>query len=188
MSTFAIRCPDVEFSSLQTDVSRHSVKRSAHEDELMTDAPKIRPFRAEREFGLIVGGILLLLTAWWFYRGKFPIVSRGTLIIGAILVLLGLAWPRVLKWPKQGLDGAGSAPRLVVVAHSPRASVLSNCDADWIHQTAVRLGSSVTASWFERILLAAILRAPAKSAPLRKDVLRSKRCLRHKLLVSCGSS
>lgn len=68
----------------------------------MAKAPGIRPFRAEREFGLIVGGILLMLTAWWFYRGKFPIVSRGTLIVGAVLVLLGLAWPRVLKWPNKG--------------------------------------------------------------------------------------
>src|SRR6185436_21046869 len=57
--------------------------------------------RREREFGLIVGGVLLALTAWWFYRGKFPVVSKYTLAIGALLVLLGLVWPRALVWPNK---------------------------------------------------------------------------------------
>lgn len=60
-----------------------------------------RSLRAEREFGLIVGGVLLLLSAWWFYRGKFPGVSPITLSIGAALVLLGLVFPRALVWPNK---------------------------------------------------------------------------------------
>lgn len=55
-----------------------------------------RSLRAEREFGLIVGGVLLLLSLWWLYRGKFPGVSHITLIIGPALVLLGLVFPRAL--------------------------------------------------------------------------------------------
>jgi hypothetical protein len=57
---------------------------------------KNRSLRAEREFGLIVGGVLSLLSLWWLYRGKFPHASRVTLPVGAALVLLGLLLPRSL--------------------------------------------------------------------------------------------
>jgi len=62
---------------------------------------KRRSFRVEREFGFIVGGILMLLSAWWIYRGKFPGVSHITLPLGAVLVLLGLAFPRALVFPNK---------------------------------------------------------------------------------------
>ena len=60
-----------------------------------------RSLRAEREFGLIVGGVLLLLSAWWLYRGKFQGVSPITLPFGAALVLLGLVFPKALVWPNK---------------------------------------------------------------------------------------
>ena len=60
-----------------------------------------KSIRAEREFGLIVGGVLVLLSAWWLYRGKFPAVSQITLPIGAVLVLLGLVFPRALVLPNR---------------------------------------------------------------------------------------
>jgi len=60
-----------------------------------------KSLRAEREFGLIVGGVLVLLSAWWMYRGKFPSVAHITLPLGAVLVLLGLVLPRVLVWPNK---------------------------------------------------------------------------------------
>jgi saxitoxin biosynthesis operon SxtJ-like protein len=62
---------------------------------------KQRSFRAEREFGLIVGGIFLLLSAWWIYRGKFHAVSQVTFPLGAALVLLGLVFPRALVIPNK---------------------------------------------------------------------------------------
>jgi hypothetical protein len=62
---------------------------------------KRRSFRVEREFGFIVGGILMLLGAWWIYRGKFPSVSHITLPLGAVLVLLGLVFPRALVLPNK---------------------------------------------------------------------------------------
>jgi hypothetical protein len=58
-------------------------------------------FRAEREFGLIVGGVLVLLAGWWLYRGKFPGVAQIFLPVGALLVLLGLIWPRALVLPNK---------------------------------------------------------------------------------------
>jgi saxitoxin biosynthesis operon SxtJ-like protein len=60
-----------------------------------------KSLRAEREFGLIVGGVLVLLSAWWMYRGKFPSVAHITLPLGAVLMLLGLVLPRVLVWPNK---------------------------------------------------------------------------------------
>jgi hypothetical protein len=58
-------------------------------------------WRAEREFGLIVGGVLLLLSSWWLYRGKFPNVSQVTMPVGAALVLLGLVLPQALVLPNK---------------------------------------------------------------------------------------
>lgn len=55
-----------------------------------------RSLRAEREFGLIVGGVLVLLSLWWLYRAKFLLASRVTLPLGAVLIVLGLLFPRSL--------------------------------------------------------------------------------------------
>jgi len=62
---------------------------------------KKRSLRAEREFGFIVGGVLIVLSAWWIYRGKFASVAPITLPLGAVLVLLGLAFPRALVLPNK---------------------------------------------------------------------------------------
>jgi ABC-type xylose transport system permease subunit len=61
--------------------------------------------RAEREFGLIVGGVLLALSGWWFYRGKFPSLLPLTLPLGGLLVLLGLILPAALVWPNKAWIG-----------------------------------------------------------------------------------
>jgi hypothetical protein len=63
---------------------------------------KKKSFRREREFGLIVGGVFVLLSGWWLYRGKFSNASHLTLPLGSLLILLGLIWPRVLVWPNRG--------------------------------------------------------------------------------------
>jgi len=62
---------------------------------------KKRSLRAEREFGLIVGGALVMLSAWWMYRGKFHRAAPITLPLGGLLVLLGLAFPRALVYPNK---------------------------------------------------------------------------------------
>jgi len=62
---------------------------------------KRRSWRTEREFGLVVGGVLVLLSSWWFYRGKFHDVRQVTMPVGALLVLLGLLLPRALVWPSK---------------------------------------------------------------------------------------
>src|SRR5438874_11153657 len=61
--------------------------------------------RAEREFGLVVGGALILLSSWWLYRAKFPNVVHIVLLLGAVLVLLGLVFPKALIWPNRAWLG-----------------------------------------------------------------------------------
>jgi hypothetical protein len=63
---------------------------------------KKKSFRREREFGFVVGGVFVLLSAWWLYRGKFSSASHITLPLGSLLVLLGWLWPRALVWPNRG--------------------------------------------------------------------------------------
>ena len=62
---------------------------------------KPRTFRAEREFGLLVGAVFSLLGLWWFYRGKFVTAAYVFTITGTVLVLLGAAFPRVLVIPRK---------------------------------------------------------------------------------------
>jgi hypothetical protein len=62
---------------------------------------KKRSFRAEREFGLVVGGVFVLLCLWWIYRGKFASVVQVGLPVGSLLVLLGLIYPRALVYPNR---------------------------------------------------------------------------------------
>jgi len=60
-----------------------------------------RSWRAEREFGLVVGGILIMLSGWWLYRGKFPAVTQVALPLGSVMVLLGLVFPKALVLPNR---------------------------------------------------------------------------------------
>src|ERR1043166_3962716 len=62
---------------------------------------KRRSFRAEREFGLIVGGVFTLLGIWWLYRGKFVSAASVLTIAGPALILCGVAIPRLLVIPRK---------------------------------------------------------------------------------------
>ena len=62
---------------------------------------KPRTFRAQREFGLLVGAVFSLLGAWWFYRGKFATAAYVFAITGAVLIVLGAAIPRLLIVPRK---------------------------------------------------------------------------------------
>jgi hypothetical protein len=62
---------------------------------------KRRSWRTEREFGLIVGGVLVLMSSWWIYRGKFHDLRQVTLPLGVLLLVLGLVLPRALVLPNK---------------------------------------------------------------------------------------
>lgn len=65
-----------------------------------------RTLRAEREFGLLVGGVLAAIGGWWLFRGKFPSAAPVALALGALLALLGAAAPRALALPYRLWMGA----------------------------------------------------------------------------------
>jgi hypothetical protein len=62
---------------------------------------KKKSYRAQREFGLLVGGVFVLLGSWWVYRGKFTTAAPILLALGALLIVLGLIWPRALVGPNK---------------------------------------------------------------------------------------
>lgn len=57
--------------------------------------------RQEKEFGLIVGGIFVLLASWWLFRGKFAVAAEVLLPVGALLLLLAMVAPASLKYPNR---------------------------------------------------------------------------------------
>ena len=61
----------------------------------------LRVNRAEREFGLIVGGVFVLLGSWWFYRGKLHSAAYVFTVLGAVLILFGVIAPRLLVIPRK---------------------------------------------------------------------------------------
>lgn len=70
--------------------------------------PVKRTYKAEREFGCVVGGVLLLMGGWWLYRGKYHNVALGFVSVGGSLILLGLAFPRSLVYPNKGWRALGA--------------------------------------------------------------------------------
>lgn len=62
---------------------------------------KPHSFRAEREFGLIVGAVFSLLGLWWIYRGKFFSAASVLIVAGAALVFLGAVAPGLLVVPRK---------------------------------------------------------------------------------------
>jgi hypothetical protein len=55
----------------------------------------------ERSFGLSVGGVLLLIAGVLVWRGR-PGAAELVGAIGAVLVILALVRPSLLKWPRAG--------------------------------------------------------------------------------------
>ena len=62
---------------------------------------KPRAFRAEREFGLVVGAAFTLLGSWWLFRGKFFELARILVPFGVSLIVLGAISPRILVYPNK---------------------------------------------------------------------------------------
>jgi hypothetical protein len=58
-------------------------------------------FRAEREFGLLVGLMAILIGSWRLYRGHWGAVEPALLGAGSALALLGLFLPRALVLPNR---------------------------------------------------------------------------------------
>jgi hypothetical protein len=131
-------------------------------------------FRAEREFGLIVGAVFVLLGLWWIYRGKFINAAYVLTILGAALILFGIVVPRVLILPRKGWMKLAEA-----LAYVSSCVILSRADADWGGETSNGLGSALPPDQAGRLLLASV--SATRSAPLRENVLATKRHKNHKM-------
>ena len=59
---------------------------------------KLRPDFKERSFGISVGAVLLLIAAVLVWRGR---ITTAEVVggVGAVLLVLGLTRPRLLKYP-----------------------------------------------------------------------------------------
>ena len=68
--------------------------------QLYQTTPKTS-FRVEREFGLIVGFMFILIGGWWLYRGAGKMAAPSFLGIGSALVILGLLFPKALVIPNR---------------------------------------------------------------------------------------
>jgi len=72
-----------------------------------------KSFRAEREFGLLVGFVFALLGSWWWYRGGWGVIAPGFVGLGSTLVILGLLLPRSLVYPNRAWMGLAKILSLV---------------------------------------------------------------------------
>jgi hypothetical protein len=59
-------------------------------------------WRQERQFGVTVGLVLVAISGWLFWRGHGPAATAAPAVIGALLVLLGVGYPRALVYPNRG--------------------------------------------------------------------------------------
>src|SRR6185503_9720742 len=75
---------------------------------------KRRSYSVERSFGLVVGAVFAALGGWWMLRGKFQPVAPYVLALGAMLMLLGLSFPRALVIPNQLWMGLAEAISFVM--------------------------------------------------------------------------
>ena len=80
----------------------------------------MRSYRTERDFGLLVGGVLVALGGWWFYRGRFPTLAPVLIAVGALLASLGAVYPKSLVVPNRlwmGMaEGMGFVTTRVILA------------------------------------------------------------------------
>jgi len=68
-----------------------------------------RSYRTERDFGLLVGGVLLALGGWWFYRDKYYVLAHVLRATGALLLILGAFYPKALVVPNRLWMGMAEA-------------------------------------------------------------------------------
>jgi hypothetical protein len=55
----------------------------------------------ERQFGVTVGLALLAFAAWFYWRGRAPVVVGTPAVVGALLASLGAVLPRALVYPNR---------------------------------------------------------------------------------------
>ncbi len=86
---------------LNYDVRRsaRNIIRTAADQQRIVEVATSSGWHDERQFGRTVGIALLLLSAWFVYRGRYPGAVPYLAGIGILLVGFALVWPRALAQP-----------------------------------------------------------------------------------------
>ena len=58
-------------------------------------------WRQERQFGVTIGLVLVAISGWLFWRGYGPAATGAPAVVGALLVLFGVGFPRALVYPNR---------------------------------------------------------------------------------------
>ncbi len=66
---------------------------------------KRHPFRDERRFGQGVGTVLVLIGAWFLWKGSTSLVVKTVLGAGLSLMVLGVLYPQALTWANRAWMG-----------------------------------------------------------------------------------
>jgi len=95
----------------------------------------------ERSFGISVGAMLLLIAAILMWRGR---MMRAEIVggTGAVLLLAGLVYAPLLKYPKRRLVAVLARARLRERARAAHDSVLDRPGPAVAHLAAHRQGSA----------------------------------------------
>jgi hypothetical protein len=67
----------------------------------LQQSTSIASYRAEREFGLLVGLVAILIGSRRLYQGRWGAVAIGLLGVGSALAILALFFPRALVLPNR---------------------------------------------------------------------------------------
>ena len=62
---------------------------------------KRQPYWAERQFGRGVGTVLVLVGAWFLWRGSTSLAVRTVFGVGVSLLAFGFVYARALVWPNR---------------------------------------------------------------------------------------
>ena len=131
-----------------------------------------RRYRAEREFGLIVGGILILLSGWWLYRGKFLDAAYIMLAVGAAASdFAGLLFPRALVYPNKAWMLLAEGLSFITTRIILGMVFFRDHHANWSDKRLMGWDPLSRRGARRRLLLAHLFRAATRPAPLRKNVL-----------------
>lgn len=60
-----------------------------------------KSYREEREFGILVGAVLLGLACWWIYKHRYPAATQYFLGVGGLLAFFGIVYPKALVVPNR---------------------------------------------------------------------------------------
>jgi hypothetical protein len=129
-------------------------------------ASKKSSFRTEREFGLIVGGIFMLLSCVVDLSRKISFSVPGNASFGRVAGVFWAGFSARAGAAKQSLDGPGGSSLVCLDPNNSGGGFFWDCDAHRFRQTFIRMGPARSPRPGQRKLLAALFRSAKRPASL----------------------